>query len=123
MLASLAHYAAPIRSLTRLLRSAWGRGLLIKLMRRFEPCFCFLSLPFTFQAKFKASQSKLKEKARSKILELQSKVDNLRAVLQKVTGNGGGAHGADGSQTDLDLMGQLLETPNRSSHSVSFSGS
>ena len=76
-----------------------------------------------FQAKSKASVSKVKEKARSKILELQSKVENLRAVLKKVTSTTATGSGGGGICDDLNIR-HLLETPNKLSTSSvrGFSG-
>lgn len=56
-------------------------------------------------AKAKAHQSKLKEKARSKILELQGKVENLRAVLKKVSA---------GESPEAHAFQHLLDTPAKS---------
>jgi len=57
-------------------------------------------------AKSKANQSKLKDKARAKILELQQKVDDLRTVLKKVTNR-------DPQYRDPASYQHLLETPVR----------
>ena len=67
--------------------------------------------------------SKVKEKARSKILELQSKVENLRAVLKKVTSTTATGSGGGGICDDLNIR-HLLETPNKLSTSSvrGFSG-
>merc|ERR1712142_995670 len=56
------------------------------------------------------------EKARSKILELQSKVENLRAVLKKVTSTTATGSGGGGICDDLNIR-HLLETPNKLSTS------
>jgi len=56
-------------------------------------------------AKARAYQSKLKEKARSKILELQGQIENLRAVLKKVS---------NGESPEAHAFQHLLHTPAKS---------